>query len=137
VAENQHLLDAALRLGVQMSHEPGDFEFRGVLHSRTKERIAELEALLRRLATQETGGAMSPYPRVTHRCEEFVQPVLLTSDALRPKAQAEFHTREVPGSIPGAPIGSSTRSVASIGFSIATHSSMTRPRVLPRAHRAA
>jgi hypothetical protein len=49
VAENQHLLDAALRLGVQMSHEPGDFEFRGVLHSRTKERIAELEALLRRL----------------------------------------------------------------------------------------
>jgi hypothetical protein len=47
---------------------------------------------------------MSPYPRVTYRCEEFVQPVLPTSDALRPKAQAEFHTREVPGSIPGAPI---------------------------------
>jgi hypothetical protein len=49
VAENQYLLHTARRLGVPVTHEPGDFEFRGVLQSRTKERITELEALLLRL----------------------------------------------------------------------------------------
>jgi hypothetical protein len=49
LAENQHLLHTALRLGLHMTHEPGDFAFRGVLQSRTKERITELEALLLRL----------------------------------------------------------------------------------------